>query len=36
MDVILDTTLPSAKKVSFSLLISRENCEGAFRRNIVI
>ena len=24
MDVILDTTLPSAKKVSFSLLISSE------------
>jgi len=34
MDVILDTTLPSAKKVSFSLLISRENCEGVHRRNV--
>ena len=34
MDVFLDTTLPSVKKVSFSLLISNEYCEGAFRRNI--
>jgi hypothetical protein len=35
MDVILDTTLLSAKKVSFSFIVSRENGEGAFRRNML-
>ena len=34
VDVILDTILPSAKNVSFSLLTSSENCEGAFWRNM--
>ena len=32
LDVILDTTLPSAKKVSFSVVVPGEKCEGAFRR----
>jgi len=34
VDVIRDTTLPSVKIVSILLVITRENCEGALRRNM--